>query len=309
METRASKSPSRASVRPMMRSAYLLGILALTACAGARREALPALFSAATLAGFPSTVRYLSADRRALESRTPEVPQRIRKASKDGTVNILALSGGGSGGAFGAGALVGLSRRGERPQYQLVTGVSTGALIAPFAFLGPAWDAQLSDAFSGGHTEGLLRSRGLAILFHPGVYRSAPLIALVDHFVTNELLQAVAREYATGRMLLVATTDLDKQERYHMNFKFTAIPVDYPRVGSLDFRASTMRSLFNYGADYAQEGLLWATVDEARAHFEKAVSEALKAQEPDLARRIPGCPLVESSLAPGASEPAVEIPR
>ena len=434
METLASKCPSRPSVRPIVRSAYVLGILALTACAAARREAPPSLFSGATLAGFPSTVRYLSADRRALEARASEVLQRFRKASQDGTVNLLALSGGGSAGAFGAGALVGLSRRGERPQYQLVTGVSTGALIAPFAFLGPSWDVQLTEAFAGGHTEGLLRSRGLAILFQPGVYRSAPLVALVDHFVTDELLQAVAREHATGRMLLVATTDLDKEEtviwdmgviaahggetarmlfrdvlvasasipglfspviirvqeaglaydemhvdggttvpfflgselsffssfapgefagwniyvlvngqlgkaphttpfktvpilarsfsaelmhmarvelaviaafaqRYQMNLRFTDIPIDYPRVGSLDFRASSMRTLFDYGADCARKGLLWATVDEALARFERTVSQPLQTQELEQARGTPGCPFDESSLPPSDSKP------
>src|SRR2546421_11702948 len=98
METLASKCQSSPSDRPIMRSAYVLGILALTACAAARREAPPSLFSGATLAGFPSTVRYLSADRRALEARASEVLQRFRKASQDGTGNLLALSGGGSAG-------------------------------------------------------------------------------------------------------------------------------------------------------------------------------------------------------------------
>ena len=69
---------------------------------------------------------------------------------------VLALSGGGAGGAFGAGALVGLSRAGRRPEFDLVTGVSTGALIAPFAFLGSAWDAQLTDAYTGGYAAEVL---------------------------------------------------------------------------------------------------------------------------------------------------------
>src|SRR6476659_1827963 len=77
----------------------------------------------------------------------------MRSASKDGTLRALVLSGGGSGGAFGAGALVGLSRRHDRPQFDVVTGVSAGALIAPFAFLGPDWDAQLTEAFTSGRGE------------------------------------------------------------------------------------------------------------------------------------------------------------
>ena len=58
--------------------------------------------------------------------------------------NLLAISGGGADGAFGAGLLTGWTQAGTRPAFKLVTGVSTGALTAPFAFLGPAWDKQLT---------------------------------------------------------------------------------------------------------------------------------------------------------------------
>ena len=90
-------------------------------------------------------------------------------------MHILALSGGGAGGAFGAGALVGLSRRGERPQYEIVTGVSAGALIAVFALLGSEWDAELTDAFRNGRSEHLLSKHGLIGLVRYGAYRSGPL--------------------------------------------------------------------------------------------------------------------------------------
>ena len=122
------------------------------------------------------------------------------------------LSGGGAGGAFSAGALVGLSRRGERPAFALVTGVSTGALIAPFAFLGPAWDQQLTDAFATNRSEHLLRFPGIGLLFHAGVYQSKPLIEFVDLIFTDQLIDAVGEESAKGRMLLVATTDLDTED-------------------------------------------------------------------------------------------------
>ncbi len=135
----------------------------------------------------------------------------MRESSKDGIVRALVLSGGGAGGAFGAGALVGLSRRQERPQYDVVTGVSAGALIAPFAFLGPEWDAQLTEAFTSGRGE-QMSVRGLLELPFGASRRSAALKALVDHYVTRDLIQAVAREAANGRLLWVATTDLDKEE-------------------------------------------------------------------------------------------------
>ncbi|MDB6043572.1 MAG: Patatin-like phospholipase [Gammaproteobacteria bacterium] len=190
----------------------LLCVCFLAGCTLPRREADTALFATAAPVGFSSDVRYYSADWRSLEVRLTERLQRVRNASPDGTVNVLALSGGGAAGAFGAGALVGLSRRGERPEFQVVTGVSTGALIAPFAFLGPDWDAQLREAFSGARTEHLLHPHWLSTLFRPGVYDSRPLAALVDRYITLELLHAVDREASRGRLLEVATTDLDKEE-------------------------------------------------------------------------------------------------
>lgn len=136
----------------------------------------------------------------------------MRAAASDGSLDILSLSGGGAGGAFGAGALVGLTRGGHRPQFEMVTGVSTGALIAPFAFLGPDWDRQLLEAFSGDRLEHVLQWRGPTMIVSPSIYEAEPLIRLVDHFITDELVQAVAAEAAKGRLLLVATTDLDKEE-------------------------------------------------------------------------------------------------
>ena len=162
--------------------------------------------------GFPPTVRYLGSDREFFEAHALERLDRLRVAAGGGTLSILALSGGGAGGAFGAGALVGLSRCGERPKFHVVTGVSSGALIAPFAFLGPDWDGELEDAFLSGRAEHLLQPRGLEFLFRPGYFKGKPLAQLVDHFITARLVEEVAREAAEGRLLLVATTDVDKEE-------------------------------------------------------------------------------------------------
>lgn len=127
-------------------------------------------------------------------------------------IAMLALSGGGAEGAFGAGVLVGWTRSGDRPEFQVVTGVSTGALIAPFAFLGSAWDAKLQDAFAGPYAKDVLAPAGLGVLFGPSVYRGRPLEKLVDRYLDDALIAAVARENAKGRRLLIATTDLDRQE-------------------------------------------------------------------------------------------------
>jgi patatin-like phospholipase len=162
--------------------------------------------------GFPASVRFLGTDRDYLLSHADESMQRLRGATAGAPICVLALSGGGAGGAFGAGALIGMGRRGDRPRFDVVTGVSTGALMAPFAFLGPSWDGELIEAFDSDRAEHLLQQRGLSFLFRPGLYRSEPLAELVDHFVTDRLIKAVADQAAQGRLLLVATTDLDKEE-------------------------------------------------------------------------------------------------
>ncbi|MGH8262748.1 MAG: patatin-like phospholipase family protein [Steroidobacteraceae bacterium] len=191
----------------------LLAILCLGACAGAQRKAAPPeMFGTAVPVGFSADVRYVGSDRRYFVAHKEETEARIRMAMGDGPLNVLALSGGGAGGSFGAGALVGLSHAGKRPQFAVVTGVSTGALLAPFAFLGPSWDEALTEAFGGTSTEHLLRSRSIGILFGPGIYQGKPLQEVVARFATDAMLEAIAQEFKKGRMLLVATTDLDKEE-------------------------------------------------------------------------------------------------
>jgi predicted acylesterase/phospholipase RssA len=383
-----------------LRWTCVLSVLALVGCALPRRDAPPTIFSTAAPVDFPAGVRFLSTDRASVEAKSTTALQRLRASSKDGTLRALVLSGGGAGGAFGAGALVGLSRRQERPQYDVVTGVSTGALIAPFAFLGSDWDSQLTEAFTSGRGA-QMSVRGLLALSMGASRRSAALTALVDHYVTPELIRAVAREAGTGRLLWVATTDLDKEEtviwdlgaiakrggeparklfrdvvvasasipgvfepvlihvqqegrlydemhvdgnasaslfiapaaayfalldqrsldgarvyvlingqiidapettpfklrpivartfsvalkhmsraqvvavdqfaeKYRMSVRSTYLPFDYPQYNSADFRASTMRPLFEYGARCAQSGRLWTTMDETMDTVAKA---------------------------------------
>jgi len=125
--------------------------------------------------------------------------------------NILALSGGAAGGAYGAGVLTGLTKADKRPEFAIVTGVSTGALIAPLAFLGPAWDARLADAYVGGHAAELLSLKSFAGTLGTGLFKGEGLDALVAPFIDEILINAVAREHARGRRLLIATTNLDSQ--------------------------------------------------------------------------------------------------
>ena len=160
----------------------------------------------------PGGIRMLGADHRFAAVSIQSVARRARTLRGGEPVSILALSGGGADGAFGAGALVGLTNAGARPQFSVVTGVSAGALLAPYAFLGPEWDKQLTDAYTSGRAEHLLQPRGLGVIFDSSVYRGRPLEELVDHYLSDELIQAVAREAAMGRLLLVATTNVDTAE-------------------------------------------------------------------------------------------------
>jgi hypothetical protein len=134
-----------------------------------------------------------------------------RSAWQADDFNVLAISGGAAGGAFGAGVLVGLTRAGRRPSFAIVTGVSTGALIAPFAFLGSAWDDRLSEAYTGGHAAQSLGLAGVSPAIGAGLFRAEALERLITPFVDQALIVAVAEQHALGRRLLVATTDLDRQ--------------------------------------------------------------------------------------------------
>ena len=148
------------------------------------------------------------------EDRTAIFQQAFREGvpmGPDGRLDFIALSGGGSNGAFTAGLMKGWSETGERPDFEVVTGVSTGALAAPFVYLGSDYDDELAEAYTGGAAAGLLQSRGLGALIGSGIYKSEPLRALVERFVDEDLMRSVAAEYAEGRVLLVATTDLDSQ--------------------------------------------------------------------------------------------------
>jgi predicted patatin/cPLA2 family phospholipase len=127
-------------------------------------------------------------------------------------VNFLAISGGGSDGAFGAGVLVGWTAAGNRPEFDVVTGVSTGALAAPFAFLGPRYDDALRKVYTSYSTNDLLVARPIrGLLGGSALANNAPLANVIASFVNQTFLQEIAREHNRGRRLLIGTTNLDAQ--------------------------------------------------------------------------------------------------
>src|SRR5262249_24711471 len=121
----------------------------------------------------------------------------------------LAISGGGDNGAFGAGFLNGWSKSGKRPAFKLVTGVSTGALIAPFAFLGSAYDDRLRTLYTSVSLHDIAKKRSLlSVLYGDAMADTTPLQNLVKKYLTQNVVEAIAAEHEKGRILLVATTNL-----------------------------------------------------------------------------------------------------
>ena len=134
----------------------------------------------------------------------------------DGVVHYahLALSGGGANGAFGAGFLNGWSSTGNRPVFKIVTGVSTGALMAPFAFLGPSYDAALREFYTTTSSRdifilGSLFNLARRLLFDEALADTGPLATLIERHVDAEFVRRVAAAHDRGRRLYIGTVDLD----------------------------------------------------------------------------------------------------
>jgi Patatin-like phospholipase len=200
-----------------MRALFLfLVLLAVGACAQLNR--LPAVGVAdtdrASVAGI-SEARFLSSDtaamvafgRRLLERETKYFSSLGRSIPRE---SLLAISGGGDNGAFGAGVLVGWSERRTRPSFKVVTGISTGALIAPLAFVGPEYDPRLSQMYTTIDQTDIFEKRTLLEgLVSDALADTRPLQSLIAKYVDAHLVERIAEEYRRGRALVIITTDLD----------------------------------------------------------------------------------------------------
>jgi predicted acylesterase/phospholipase RssA len=178
----------------------------LAACSSVPRETFTAAEQEqAIVPGLPNVRVWADSETAAREAvRYSERPVK--------EITYLALSGGGGDGAFGAGLLNGWTRTGTRPEFTIVSGVSTGALIAPFAFLGPAYDDTLRAMYTEGYASALVESPSfINALFGSGAFDNNRLQVLGQRFVTPQVIAEVAREHRKGRRLLVITTNLDAQ--------------------------------------------------------------------------------------------------
>lgn len=186
-----------------------------------RLEAVPVeLTTRAVVPGIPNARYWVLANveplvRDALAARQREEAS-LSLAGRAGELpllELLAISGGGDKGAFGAGLLNGWTASGTRPTFKAVTGVSTGALIAPFAFLGPDYDKVLEEVYTTISPEDVASPRSvIAAIENDGMADNSPLWNLISKHVDERLLSAVAAEHAKGRILLIGTTDLDARQ-------------------------------------------------------------------------------------------------
>jgi hypothetical protein len=150
-----------------------------------------------------------------IKRRTAHMPPIARDAKYVNgrpVIETLALSGGGSDGAFGAGVLAGWTARGDRPEFEVVTGVSAGAIIAPFAFLGPSEDEKLHVIWTQYKQNQVITTQLLPALFGgPALADTTPLADLIAHYVDRDFLDRIAAQYRRGRILMILTTNLDAQ--------------------------------------------------------------------------------------------------
>jgi predicted acylesterase/phospholipase RssA len=201
--------------------AALAALLAQGCASATRRQAVPLhLETQAVVSGFPEVIRYFPRDAKQLlefeadmaESWKREQTYR-RAQGQTGPLPAaayLAISGGGDNGAFGAGLLAGWTKAGTRPEFKLVTGVSTGALISPFAFLGPAYDSQLKAMYTAVSMKDIAVQRSiLSVIYGDSLADTTPLWNLLKKSVTQEMLDSIAAEHEKGRILLVGTANLD----------------------------------------------------------------------------------------------------
>ena len=184
-----------------------------------RREAVPQMLTEhAIIPGIPNA-RYwldrdlsafiadatLANDREALAHADEELPDDTLPRGY-----YLAISGGGDAGTFAAGIIAGWTLHGSRPMFKVVTGISAGALVAPFAYLGPEYDEVILGICSAIGPKDVFHARSvLTRLASDGIADSKPLARLIAKYITAEVLAAVAAQYAKGRLLMIGTTDLD----------------------------------------------------------------------------------------------------
>ena len=233
-------SHAHSQIRRTLALGLVAAGLSATGCIGpTRQRAVPSeLQDRAVIPGMTPAVRTWGASlnpefrRELMDSVQREQAYRasVGQTGPLPPADFLAISGGGQNGAFTAGLLCGWTAAGNRPTFKVVTGISTGALIAPFAFLGPEYDDTLRRVYTQVRTRDILVPRGLlAALYDDALADNRPLWRLLESIVDQKMVDAIAAEHAKGRVLVVGTTNLDARRAVIWNV--TAIAASgHPRA-------------------------------------------------------------------------------
>jgi hypothetical protein len=211
------------NVNFLLRALRILAIVAgaVCSCPGVepRTPYTESDLEAAVPMGIPNVRAWADAPLSVLQPLVAHLPQ--MNSSSD--FSILALSGGGEHGAFGAGLLSGWSESGQRPTFSIVTGISTGALMSPFAFLGSAYDGRLKALYTEMSIHTVLSGNPILGLFGEGLYSTRPLQRIIARQVDQTMLADIADAYRHGRRLFIVTTNLDAQRPVLWNMGAIAV--------------------------------------------------------------------------------------
>lgn len=209
---RNSRSPLPAEGRSAVVICVLIVMLAALSGCGVKRYGLPVDAEGEVKVMDFEAIRYYGDTAPGnLKDSMARWYARYSKSTHGEKITMLSLSGGGANGAFGAGFLVGWTSTMTRPQFDMVTGVSTGALFAPFAFLGPGYDAVIKLLYTSYSTDMLVERRSIGYaLSGDSIYSTRLMRQVMETFYSDKLIDAIAEEHRKGRMLIIGTTNLDE---------------------------------------------------------------------------------------------------
>jgi hypothetical protein len=199
----------------LRRAAAAALVILLAGCTSVHRNPVPVeAMDRAQIPGMPGVRDWGDQPSPEFQADLVQSVRDAKAADANGppVVVALLLSGGGANGAFGAGFLHGWSQAGTRPTFKIVTGISTGALSAPCAFLGPDWDIELERLYTTTRSRQVFRFRNpLTVLKKDSLARTEPLAEILREIIDAPLLEEIASEHRKGRRLYVGTTNLDAQ--------------------------------------------------------------------------------------------------
>jgi hypothetical protein len=196
----------------------LICFLASSGCALVRHAVPEDLVGKAVVVGMPD-LRYYT-DKPVSPFTRQSLEDSFKEESPSGylvdgikTYPVLIIGGGVTNSAYGIGLLKGWLDSGSRPEFKIITGYSSGSLLALATFSGKEYEERLGNLFTSISTKDFIKQKGIfSILFGDSVNSSAPFAKKIDEIVDDKLLTKVAEEHRKGRRLYVGTSDLDAQE-------------------------------------------------------------------------------------------------